>query len=61
VLTVTTDQYRRDSMLSALRRVSLPRSPGPSLFWFALRDELHRSDPIAHHWHDGAGQVQRLV
>jgi hypothetical protein len=39
----------------------LPQSPGPSLFFFALRDELRASDPITHIWQDGAGRAVTLT
>jgi Replication-relaxation len=60
VLTVTTDQHRLGSMVKALRSSSVPQSPGPALFWFALRGELNRYDPFAHTWRDGAGRSQIL-
>jgi hypothetical protein len=61
VLTVTTDRNRLGSIVSALRSLSIPQSPGPGLFWFGLRDELSRTDPIAHLWSDGGSRAQRLV
>jgi hypothetical protein len=61
VLTVSTDGHRLRSMLESLRHAQVARSPGPGLFWFALRDELHCGDPLAQAWHDGAGRTQHLV
>jgi hypothetical protein len=34
---------------------------GPTLFWFAVRDELSRTDPFAYLWQDGVSRSQRLV
>ncbi len=53
VLTVTTDDRRRQSMIDALRRLRVPHSLGASLFYFATRDELSVGNPLAHTWHDG--------
>ncbi|MEY9470838.1 hypothetical protein ABH992_003237 [Bradyrhizobium yuanmingense] len=61
VLTVTTDLSRAKSMKEALRQLNVPHSPGPSLFLFAVRDELRASDPIAYTWEDGAGRQVKLV
>jgi hypothetical protein len=61
VLTVTTDRCRLGSIVDTLRRLDVPQSPGPALFWFAVRGELHRTDPIAYLWQDGASRSQRLV
>jgi len=61
VLTVTTDRYRMQSMKEALRRLHVPHSPGPSLFFFATRDELGVNDPLALPWSDGSGRESRLV
>jgi hypothetical protein len=61
VLTVTTDQHRLGSIVDALRRLDVPQSPGPALFWFALQQGSRQSDPIECSWHDGAGQRRQLV
>jgi Replication-relaxation len=61
VLTVTTDQCRLNSMVKALGSLSVPHSPGPGLFWFGLRQELNRSNPIEFAWRDGAGQIRHIV
>jgi hypothetical protein len=61
VLTVTTDQDRLGSMVDALRRLQVPQSPGPSLFWFGLRQELNRGNPIEFAWRDGGGQTHHIV
>ncbi len=61
VLAVTTDHHRAQSMLEALRGLRVPQSPGPALFFFALRDDLCRSGPIAHVWHDGTGRGITLI
>jgi hypothetical protein len=61
VLTITTDQARMQSMKAALRQLHIPHSLGVPLFYFATRDELRTSDPLAHGWQDGHGQVVKLV
>jgi hypothetical protein len=61
VLTVTTDHRRMHSMIEALRRLYITRSPGASLFFLAVRDELGTSDPIAPIWQDGTGREVRLI
>ena len=61
VLTVTTDQNRMRSMMEALCKLRIPRSPGASLFFFATRGELRESDPLTHLWRDGTGRETRLV
>jgi hypothetical protein len=37
------------------------QSPGPGLYFFALQDDLCRSGPIAHVWHDGEGRGITLI
>jgi hypothetical protein len=61
VLTVTTDHHRAKSMIDALRSINIPESPGASLFFFALRDQLRSSDPLAHTWQDGTGREIKLM
>ena len=61
VLTVTTDQHRMQSMMDALRQLRVPHSPGPSLFFFASREALGASNPLAHVWYDGANREVRLL
>jgi len=61
VLTVTTDRHRAKSMIDALRHINIPESPGASLFFFALRDQLRLSDPLTHTWRDGNGRPMHLV
>jgi Replication-relaxation len=61
VLTVTTDKHRARSITETLRQIHLPGNPGPGLFFFALRDELRTTDPLAHAWHDGNGREVRLI
>ena len=61
VLTVTTDQHRMQSMMEALRTLRIPHSPGAPLFFFATRDELRGSDPLAHEWRDGNGRAVGLI
>ncbi|MEY9748879.1 hypothetical protein ABIF65_008253 [Bradyrhizobium japonicum] len=61
VLTVTTDRNRVQSIKKALRELSMPQCIGPSLFLFAVRDELRASDAIAHLWEDGAGRQLKLI
>ena len=53
VLTVTTDATRIQSMREALSDIYVPHSPGPSLFFFATRGELHANDPLLHNWKTG--------
>jgi hypothetical protein len=61
VLTVTTDSFRVESMKKALRHLHVPHSPGPSLFFFATREELAAADPLRLSWRDGAGREARLI
>jgi hypothetical protein len=61
VLTVTPGQQRARSMIEALRRLSVPDSPGPSLFWFATRAKLQVGNPLKHPWLDGTGIERRLT
>jgi hypothetical protein len=61
VLTATTDDYRKRTMMQALRSLRIPHSPGTSLFFFATRDELRGRDPLAHVWIDGNGRETRLI
>jgi hypothetical protein len=61
VLTITTDRYRKHSMMDALRELRVPHSPGGQLFLFSTRDELYRSDPLTHGWSDGTSREVRLM
>ncbi len=61
VLTITTDATRVQSMQDALSRVHVPHSPGPSLFCFATRDELHVNDPLLHAWNSGDDRNVSLI
>ena len=61
VLTVTTDQHRMQSMMSALRQLRMVHSPGESLFFFATRQELSAANPLTHDWRDGSGRSVRLI
>ncbi|WP_249166202.1 replication-relaxation family protein [Bradyrhizobium liaoningense] len=61
VLTVTTDRNRTQSIREALRELNVPHIFGPSLFLFAVRDELRASDPIEYAWEDGAGRQTKLI
>jgi len=61
VLTVTTDQNRIDSIREALADLRVPHSPGANLFFFAIRDQLHHSDPLLHDWKDGTGRNVSLI
>jgi hypothetical protein len=61
VLTVTTDEYRRKSMIDALHRLHVAHSPGASLFLFATRDELHGIDPLVYPWRDGNRRDALLI
>ena len=60
VLTVTTDHHRMQSMMEALRQLHVPNSMGAPLFFFATRDELCTSNPLAHTWRDGASRGVQL-
>ncbi len=61
VLTVTTDEGRKRSMLEVLGKIRVPHSPGPTLFWFLTRQEAVAFDPLAQSWQDGAGRPMRLI
>jgi Replication-relaxation len=61
VLTITTDDRRARSMMEALRQLRVPHSPGTSLFFFATRDQLRSTDPLAHPWSDGTGRDVSLM
>jgi Replication-relaxation len=61
VLTVTTDQQRARAMVEALSKLHVPHSHGPALFFFAIRDELHASNPLAHSWCEGTGRDVQLI
>lgn len=61
VLAVTTDRNRAQSIKEALRELNVPHGVGPSLFLFAIRDELRASDPIEYAWEDGSGRRTKLV
>jgi DNA-binding Lrp family transcriptional regulator len=61
VLTVTTDEFRKRSMVDALGKIRVPHSPGPSLFWFLARAEMEPFELLARFWQDGAGRQVRLV
>ena len=47
-------------MIEALRKLRIPHSPGAPLFFFATRDELCASDPLAHEWRGVNGRAVRL-
>src|SRR5262249_13671080 len=61
VLVVANDDQRIQSMHETLGRLHVPISPGPSLFFFATRDELRANDPLAHTWRTGAGREIKLI
>lgn len=61
VLTITSDEARKRSMLEALRKIRVPHSPGPSLFYFTSREELSTDNPISHRWRDGIGGFAHLI
>jgi hypothetical protein len=61
VLVVTTDEHRMQNMTEALRSFHVPGSIGPSLLFFATREELRERDPLDCLWRDGTGKSQRLV
>jgi len=61
VLTVTTDDMRKQTMLEALAKIRVPHSPGPSLFWFLPRGELAAFEPLAQLWQDGNARDVHLI
>lgn len=61
VLTVTTDQYRVESMRQVLRYIRPARGIGASLFYFTPRAELCGGYPLTHAWQDGHGRDVRLI
>jgi hypothetical protein len=61
VLTVTTDDQRIRSILETLGLLHISNSPGAALFFFATRDQLRASDPLAHIWRDGSDREVRLM
>lgn len=61
VLTVTTDQARKQSMQEALRRIRVPHSPGPSLFLFLTKEEAASFDLLDQPWQDGNNRSARLT
>jgi hypothetical protein len=61
VLTVTTDDARKRTMIESLRRIRIPHSPGASLFFFATREQLGQADALLHDWEDGNGCNISLV
>jgi hypothetical protein len=61
VLTITTDQARKQSMQEALRRIRIPHSPGASLFFFLTKEEAVRFDPLVQPWQDGNNRNARLA
>ena len=61
VLTVTTDQYRVESMRQVLRYMRPTHRIDASLFYFTPRDELRGRDPLTHIWQDGHGHDVRLT
>jgi len=61
VLTVTTDDYRVESMRQTLAGIRIPHSPGGTLFFFSTRQALQASDPLIHAWIDGGGRRVALV
>lgn len=61
VLTVTTDEMRKRSMMQALGNIRVPHGPGPSLFWFTTHGEVVAFDPLAQPWQDGNGRQMHLI
>jgi len=61
VLTVTTDEYRRKSMIEALNRIHIPRSPGAGLFLFTTREALHYANPVGQVWQEASGKSVSLI
>lgn len=61
VLTVTTNDPRRRSMMETLGDLRIPHSPGPQLFLFATRDEIGLAGPLTSVWHDGNGRDVYLI
>jgi hypothetical protein len=48
-------------MREALHQLNASNGSGASLFFFAARDGLKASDPLAYTWHDGNGNTGRLM
>jgi DNA-binding Lrp family transcriptional regulator len=61
VLTVTTDENRRRTMMDALHRLHVAHSPGAALFYFATRSDLLAANPLTHRWRHGNGRDARLI
>jgi hypothetical protein len=61
VLAITTDEYRKRSMMDALRRLHVAHSAGASLFLFATREQLRGCNPVTQLWQDGTGRNVQLV
>jgi DNA-binding Lrp family transcriptional regulator len=61
VLTVTTDDNRMRTMMDALRRLRVARSPDAQLFYFATRGDMRAADPLTRPWCDGNGHAARLI
>jgi DNA-binding Lrp family transcriptional regulator len=61
VLTVTTDDHRMRTMMDALRRLHVARSPAAQLFYFATRADLCAVNPLTLRWHDGNGHDVKLI
>ncbi|MDA9393123.1 hypothetical protein WN73_21680 [Bradyrhizobium sp. CCBAU 45394] len=61
VLTVTTDEYRKKSMIEALNRIPIPRSPGAALFLFPTREALLSASPVGQVWQEANGRRTSLA
>jgi hypothetical protein len=61
VLTVTTDEHRKQSMMEALRRLHVAHSPGAPLFLFTTRAQLGSGNPVTQIWQDGNGRDVQLI
>jgi DNA-binding Lrp family transcriptional regulator len=57
ILTVTTNDTRKKTMMETVTKIRIPHSPGPALFWFLPRRELIAFDPLAQPWQDGTGRT----
>jgi hypothetical protein len=61
VLTLTTNANRMQTMIDALRKLPMPRGPGPALFFFTTQDELRSADPLRKIWCDGTARPVTLI
>ena len=61
VLVVTTDRWRIETMIEALRQLRVPHSPGASLFLFATFSDHAQASPLAAAWQGGSTRSVQLI